>query len=757
MTSEAVTEFARDLSAEVQDAVRSGVGSAYDEQEFTRIVQEKLDNEGTLENPVMLWQEGTFAGSRYKITGYALPEEEDRLLLVTTVYTGELPPRQLTKEEIITAFTQAVQFYDSSCGALHEKIDPANTDAADLARRIYELRGQIGVLRLVLLTDGLVPDSPIDVRRPSDGTRVVVDMFGIEQLFHVLGEGLSHDDIVLDFTKEIGRPLPCLKASSDGANYEAFLTAIPASALESTYEKYGARLLELNVRAFLGVRGRRSVNAGLRETILKNPDSFLALNNGIVAVADQIDISENGDGSLVIRSLRGLQIVNGGQTTASLHRAKKQENADLTSIMVAAKIIKVQRDNLDEMVAAVSRSANSQNTVQPADFSSNDPFHVALERLANDTWLPDGQKRWFYERARGSYGAAALKASYTATQKRRFASETPAERRFSKTDMAKYLNAWDGFPHLVSYGNQKNFQFFVQRLKEEYPGGFQPDPDWYKAFIGKAVLFRAAQKIVRAKKFPAYQANIVAYTVAALAWKTKGQVNFDLLWSRQAISPELGAMIGKWAAQIDSIIRTTAGKRMPSEWAKKQECWDDLREAKFSLEPPLPPECKTAETTNLEPGGPASDRTAAYEADRDELICNLRQMFRGSEILRREDVITALQISTGNEHPSDQIGIELDNVIRTSVRRGILEHKDGGLSLSTRNITDYQREFLKDQYLASMQGRGWIERDESIRSFARWLGFRRTGPAIDESSRSLINGLIREGRLQSNGRQIRRV
>jgi hypothetical protein len=85
-----------------------------------------------------------------------------------------------------------------------------------------------------------------------------------------------------------------------------------------------------------------------------------------------------------------------------------------------AKIIKVQRENLDAMVAAVSRSANCQNTVQPADFSANDPFHVALERLANETWLADGKSRWFYERARGSYDAAALMASFTNIQKTRF-------------------------------------------------------------------------------------------------------------------------------------------------------------------------------------------------------------------------------------------------------------------------------------------------------------------------------------------------
>ena len=204
---------------------------------------------------------------------------------------------------------------------------------------------------------------------------------------------------------------------------------------------------------------------------------------------------------LGISMMRGLQIVNGGQTTASLHRARKQDKSRLDGIMVPAKIITVKAENLDAMVAAVSRSANSQNTVQPADFSANDPFHVAVENVANNTWLPDQSGRWFYERARGSYGALLFKASFKAGEKRRFASETPKERRFSKTDLAKYLNAWDGYPHLVSFGNQKNFQNFMQALKDRYPEGFVPDEAWYRAFVAKAIVFRTCRESSRPGSF----------------------------------------------------------------------------------------------------------------------------------------------------------------------------------------------------------------------------------------------------------------
>ena len=462
------------------------------------------------------------------------------------------------------------------------------------------------------------------MKQPSDGTRVLVDLFGIEQLHRILGQGMTRDNIVVDLVAELGRPLPSLKASFGDADYDAFLTSIPGSLLASVYEKYGTQLLELNVRAFLGLRGRKSVNAGLRSTIREAPQRFLAYNNGIVATADSIDVEQLADGLFGIRSVRGLQIVNGGQTTASLHRAKRQDRAILDQIAVPMKIIKVGGAELDQMVFAISRSANSQNMVQPADFSANDPFHVEVEKLANNTLLPDGTGRWFYERARGSYGAAELRSSFGAAQRKRFARETPKDRRFSKTDLAKYLNAWHGSPHLVSFGNQKNFQSFMQTQKEEFPDGFAADVSWFKAFVGKAIIFRTTQSLVRASKFPAYQANITAYTVAALAWRTGGRVDFDLIWKNQGLSPELKEMLRVWADEINAGLRETAGSKMPSEWAKKADCRDGLRELELKFSDPIPLELSAQTASTYTSSEYTTKRSDGLTAQDLELISHVR-------------------------------------------------------------------------------------------------------------------------------------
>lgn len=572
--------FARELADDVDEAVRSDAAEPYSEIQFTRLMLDELADRNVFENPILLSQggEGRFGRTQYKITGFEFSDDEERLLLVTTIHTGECPPKSVPRDTVMTAIERAMRFFDASCKGLHTKIEPANTDASDLARRIFDCHAGVRVLRIVVLSDGILAKLSRELDDRYGETRVVAELYGIEQLHRVLGEGETRADIVVDVAQALGAPLPCLPVGKADTGFQTYLAAIPASLLAHTYERFGTRLLELNVRAFLGVRGRKSVNAGLRRTLLQEPGHFLAYNNGIVATVDDIETVPSGAGGIAITRLAGLQIVNGGQTTASIHRARRQESADLSAVLVPAKIIKVGGEKLGEMVGAISRSANSQNTVQPADFSANDPFHVTVEQLANNTWIPGATGRWFYERARGSYGAAEAKSAFSKAQQRRFRAETPKQRRFSKTDLAKTLNAWGGRPDLVSYGNQKNFQHFMQQLKQDHPDGFIPDPGWYRSFIAKMLLFRAVQDVVKSIKYPAYQANITAYTASLLAHRCGPSLRYESIWNKQSVSDEMKVMIADWSRAVDEALRRTAGMKMPTEWAKRPDCWLGLKD-----------------------------------------------------------------------------------------------------------------------------------------------------------------------------------
>jgi len=585
MSEAPLESFARELAADVDEAVQNDTAEPYSEIQFTRLILDELAERNVFENPIPLTQggEGRFGRAQYKITGFEFSDDEERLLLVTTIHTGEFPPKVVPPAAVVTAIERAMHFFDAACRGLHNKIEPANTDASDLARRIHDGHESIRVLRIVVLSDGMLTKFSRELDDRYGETRIVAELYGVEQLHRILGEGETRSDIIVDVVQSAGAPIPCLAVGTSASEFDTYLTALPAALLADAYERFGNRLLELNVRAFLGVRGRKSVNAGLRRTVLSEPHHFLAYNNGIVATVDDIETVLSADGGHAITRLAGLQIVNGGQTTASIHRARRLDAAKLDSILVPAKIIRVGGAKLGEMVGAISQSANSQNTVQPADFSANDPFHVTVEELANNTWIPGASGRWFYERARGSYGAAETKASYSKAQQRKFRAETPKQRRFSKTDLAKILNVWDGRPDLVSYGNQKNFQHFMQQLKQDRPDGFIPDATWYRHFIARTILFRAVQDTVKSLRFPAYQANITAYTASLLAHRCDGRIRYDDIWSRQTVSAEMRSLIADWARTVDSELRRTAGMKMPTEWAKRHDCWLALKDAPVTI------------------------------------------------------------------------------------------------------------------------------------------------------------------------------
>lgn len=609
MTDEAVLRFAEEVLHEVEAAVTDE--APFSEEVFTHYLLERLEDAGHFENTFDLYQAGRIRNATYRIDGYAFDEERSRLDLFTTIYSAELPPVRLATPDVTKTFERALRFASACVDGLASQLEPSNTDASDLARLIETQASDLTAIRIVLLTNGVIGN----VKSSTEwrGHTVEYEAYDIVRLQRILGEGETRADISVDLEELTANPLPCLHVEGGNGEYEAFLAVFPGEALSTIYERYGSRLLELNVRAFLGMRGRKSVNAELRKTIVEQPAMFLAFNNGIVATVDDLElVSDGSSGVIAIRKLNGLQIVNGGQTTASLHRARRKESILLDGVSVPVKIIKVGGADLSEMVSSISRAANRQNNIQLADFSSNDPFHQELESLANNTWLEDGRGRWFYERARGSYLAAEQKASYRKTDQKIFRTQTPKQRRLSKLDVARYVTAWDGLPYRVCLGGQKNFQHFMQAMKDNPPPAI--DAEWFKRLIALAALYRAIEKKIRSMKLPAYRSQIAAYLVAGLGYRTGGRIDFKRIWSQQAISPELEQLIEQWTPVMDAAMRKSAGQRNPSEWYKKEDCWKEIKQQLPALTEPLPPELSYADGGGAQSIAPVGTHSAAdYE------------------------------------------------------------------------------------------------------------------------------------------------
>lgn len=559
------------------------------EAAFTDVVMQHMAECGMTFDPRVLHIERTVSGAKLKLNGYAVSDDADQVDLFVTLYDGVDTLQSIADADVVRAAEQCLKFLGKSAdGKLVAAIDPSD-DAYEFSLTIKDCYEGLEQIRVYILTDR---QAKTRVFKPRDvaGKSVRLEVMDIERLHRHWSEGKPRDELVVSFDEVCGSPLPCVYVPGENEEYDYALTAIPGATLRLLYERYGARLLEANVRSFLSQTGK--VNKGIRDTLRDAPERFMAYNNGIVLIADEASLARAGDGSMGLAWLKGMQIVNGGQTTASIYFTKrKHPDIDLSRVRVPAKVIVLHSHNPDAeelLISDISRYANSQNAVKVSDLSANKPFHVELEKLALSTYCPDGTSRWFYERAAGSYNVMLAREGTTPARLRQIKEAIPPGRKITKTDLAKYVQAWGRKPQVVSLGNQKNFDRFMS--DDDTVTSVIPDVTGYKHAIAQTILFRTVQKIVRAGGFQAYQANITAYTVAVLSETAGSRLSLDAIWQRQGLSPQLSAYISKLAVRVNDILRDDAGARQVSEWAKRDECWDSLKASSLQALPADVPE-----------------------------------------------------------------------------------------------------------------------------------------------------------------------
>lgn len=556
---------------------------------FTGIVTEHMSDIGMTFDPLTLHVERKIGNATLRLSGFAVSDDADEIDLFVTIYDGLDTVEAIPDSEIKAAADQCLRFLAKSVeGKLASALDPAD-DALEFILTIQDCYASLDQIRVYILTDRVAKSKSFKPREVA-GKSVRLEVMDIERLYRHWAEGKPRDELIVNFEEVCGAPLPCVYVPGETEDYDYALAAIPGAALRLIYERYGARLLEANVRSFLSQTGK--VNRGIRDTLRDAPERFMAYNNGIVLVADSAALSRAADGSVGISSLSGMQIVNGGQTTASIYfTERKERHIDLSRVRVPAKIIVMRvHDPLAEeaLISDISRYANSQNAVKVSDLFANRPFHIELEKLALSTYLPDGVGRWFYERASGSYNVMLSREGNTPARLKALKDAIPPSRKVIKTDLAKYVHAWDQKPHLVSLGSQKNFEKFMADIAEGSPDTV--NATGYKHLIAQAILYKGVHKAVRSGNYASFQANIVAYTVATLAQLTAGKLSLDAVWVRQGLSTPLLQYVALLASEVDKALRKSSGQRMVSEWAKKEECWAEVSSRKYTRPPTNIPE-----------------------------------------------------------------------------------------------------------------------------------------------------------------------
>lgn len=568
--NQSLNEFYTRFREEVLCSIDTDTSGWTTEDFLTNVMLEYLEDAGEVTDPVIC----PFRGYGLQLNAYAISEDGDTVDIFVSIYSDADQPRSVSQTDIDAAIKRAIQLYHRAINDLYTAFQKDN-DTYEFAITLHQSKDIIKKVRICALTNGLV--KPIALKNISIvSADVSFGLWDIDRLYRCVTSGKMRETIEIDFEERFHTTIPCIENASS-EKYCVYLSILSGEVLAALYEEFRDRLLEKNVRSFLQVKG--GVNKGIRDTLKDEPDMFLAYNNGISVTAESVEIVRDENGKPSIKRIRDMQIVNGGQTTASIYNARidKKAGVDLSKVYVQMKLSVIRSpEDMDKIVPRISTFANTQNKIQIADFSANDPFHRRIEELSRTIWAPavNGQKsqNWFYERARGQY-ADMLTRESTARRKKEYKETHPL---FTKTDLAKYENTWDQLPFQVSEGAQKNFHKFMLRLKERK--GFVPDESYYRNLIAKAILFRQTEKLVQKQQYGGYRANIVTYTLAFISFKTAQRIDLERIWKEQSLTPALEQEIIDTSRFVQQLIVNPPGGANIGEWCKKEKCWQTIRD-----------------------------------------------------------------------------------------------------------------------------------------------------------------------------------
>lgn len=565
----------------------------YLEDAFFDIVTDQLIDAGEFDEAERAFFRPAQGGIR--VDGYcgdplesAIAQEagQGTLGLIALDFNQDTDLTTLTNTDMEADFRRLEKFLTQSLNArFRNSLEPTDPGfgLADLINTRWE---KISRVRLYLLTNKML-SARVEGKKASsiDGREIVYNVWDITRFGNLVSSGRERERLIIDFNELPGGSLRALLASKPNDRNQVYLAAVPGLDLAYIYDRWGTRLLEQNVRVFL--QARSNVNKGIKRTLENEPELFFSFNNGITATAEAIT-TEITDEGLVITGLENLQIVNGGQTTASVYAAFKAKH-DLSRVHVQMKLSIVSPEAAKELVPRISEYANSQNKVSAADFFANHPFHVRIEEFSRRILAPAKDDsfdltKWFYERARGSYRDA--QAYLTPAAKRKFAKEYPKAQSFTKTDLAKYLMVWTDKAYMVNRGAQKNFAEFAKDVADAWEKNDEQFSEvYFKYLIAKKIIFDLAGKVVQSRDWyeaGGYRSQHVVLAVGALAnaARTLGKsVDFLSIWNRQAVTPAFERALGQAAdAAHDVLMQPGEGYRNISEWAKQPKCWNALKQ-----------------------------------------------------------------------------------------------------------------------------------------------------------------------------------
>jgi hypothetical protein len=560
-----------------------------------------IDNEDFTET----YYNSEMDGSQLKINGYIVNDSKERLqIFIVNENAISITRNNIeisNKEQYETIFKRAVNFANKAIkGHLNEIQDIGAINA--LINQLSSVLGseQFDVFEIFLITTSITTngnvqnlqtkrmdfkDEKIKIKYSKQNISyekeilILKKLVDINYLYEVLISQGNREALLINFEEQFDFKIETIKAA-DEKNFESYLCVMPAEILAELYKRYSSRLLEKNVRSFLQFRG---VNLGMRKTLIKDPEKFIAYNNGLTITASNKEFVTINN-KLYIKSLSDFQIVNGGQTTASIYFSKK-DGIDISKVKVMAKINvakDVSEEELNELISNISEYSNSQSKVTTVDLRSRNPQLNKIKALSDSVITPSGRK-WFFEKSKGEFNTKLRIAGKSG--KNRLEKEYPKEYRFTKEQLGKYYSAWGNEPYKVKKGGEAIFRNFLEKIYiYENEKKYKIDRNFYEDLVSKIILFKALEIIhgVRNDAIGQLRSVVVPYTIAVIFTYTEGNkknnntFDFSKLWLKEDLEEDLKIYFKDLMILLNELIKIYSKSDDLGEYSKKKELWDDI-------------------------------------------------------------------------------------------------------------------------------------------------------------------------------------
>lgn len=556
------------------------------------------------------------------IDSYAFDDTDGSCCVFISDYHGPYEDDAIRAEDINKLFRRIRYFVEEAIKyELYLELEES-TQEYEFAKTLYYDNKEITKFRFYLLTDAYNKQRKKNIKDDKvAGRKAELNVWDITRIFGVVNSKAQKESIEIFLQEYSCDGIPCVKAVeyvdviadievapkyNDGIEsdeeekvgkpenmitYSSYLAVVPGQLLNDLYLEFGSRLLEGNVRSFLSVKGK--VNKNIQATIKNYPEMFFAYNNGIAATATELDTVMTSDG-LKITRIKDLQIVNGGQTTASIANtlltARKDENIDISRLFVPMKISVLEHSMSERIIPKISEYSNSQNKVDASDFFSNHPFHIRIEDYSRKTPAPavngnQYQQYWYYERTRGQYNQGKMKFKPKSSQMRQYETRYPESQVIKMVDLAKYMEIYQGAPDVVSRGKQAIVKVFAEDIKKKWAkSDTEFNVYYFKRVVALAIMFKATDNIIKQtawyKEKHSYKANVIAYTMSVLFDYIRRnmpdhELDFTRIWNLQSVYPELTNQIRHLCTEVyEFITREDRKTENVTQWCKQTLCWE---------------------------------------------------------------------------------------------------------------------------------------------------------------------------------------